>query len=59
MNILRELRSRFLAALSGLAAEPAPLAAMVKPAQDARFGDYQANCAMPLSKQIGAGANPR
>ncbi len=59
MNILEELRSRFLAALSGLAADPAPLAAMVKPAQDVRFGDYQANCAMPLAKQIGAGTNPR
>ena len=26
---------------------------MVKPAQDAKFGDYQANCAMPLAKQLG------
>ncbi len=26
---------------------------MIRPAQDARFGDYQANCAMPLSKQLG------
>ena len=25
-----------------------PLLAMIRPAQDARFGDYQANCAMPL-----------
>src|SRR5262249_42431944 len=57
MNILHELRSRFRAALTGLAADPAPLAAMVKPAQDARFGDYQANCAMPLAKQLGT--NPR
>jgi arginyl-tRNA synthetase len=59
MNILQELRSRFLAALSGLAADPAALATMVKPAQDVRFGDYQANCAMPLAKQIGTGTNPR
>jgi arginyl-tRNA synthetase len=59
MNILLELRARFLAALTGLADNPAALAAMVKPAQDAKFGDYQANCAMPLAKQRGAGVNPR
>jgi arginyl-tRNA synthetase len=59
MNILQELRARFLSALSGLTDDPAALAAMVKPAQDARFGDYQANCAMPLAKLRGAGANPR
>jgi len=57
MNILAELRSRFLTALAGLADDPTPLAAMVKPAQDAKFGDYQANCAMPLAKQ--RGENPR
>src|SRR5579863_1491268 len=53
MNVLQELRSRFLHALQGMADDPAPLAAMVKPAQDAKFGDYQANCAMPLAKQLG------
>lgn len=53
MNVLQELRSRFLAALQGLADEPAPLAMLVKPAQDSKFGDYQANCAMPLAKQRG------
>jgi arginyl-tRNA synthetase len=26
---------------------------MVLPSQDTRFGDYQANCAMPLGKQLG------
>ena len=26
---------------------------MVLPSQDAKFGDYQANCAMPLGKQLG------
>ncbi len=56
MNILAELRSRFLAALAGLADDPAALAAMVKPAQNAQFGDYQANCAMPLAKQRGGNA---
>jgi arginyl-tRNA synthetase len=57
MNVQQELRRRFRAALDGLADEPGPLAAMVKPAQDSRFGDYQANCAMPLGKQ--RGGNPR
>ncbi len=57
MNILQELRTRFVSALAGFSAEPASLAAMVKPAQDSKFGDYQANCAMPLAKQ--RGENPR
>ncbi len=33
-------------------AEVAPLAEMVTTAQDVRFGDYQANCAMPLGKLL-------
>ena len=53
MNILSELRSRFAAALADLASDPQPFADMVRPAQDAKFGDYQANCAMPLAKQLG------
>ena len=57
MNILAELRSRFAAALTDFADNPAPFAVMVRPSQDSRFGDYQANCAMPLAKQVGA--NPR
>ena len=36
-----------------MAADPAPYAAMLKPAQDAKFGDYQANCAMSLGKTLG------
>lgn len=38
-----------------LGADPG-LAGMVKPAQDSRFGDYQANCAMPLAKSRGENA---
>jgi arginyl-tRNA synthetase len=53
MNLLRELQGRFHEALAGLIADPAPYAAMVKSAQDARFGDYQANCAMSLGKVLG------
>ena len=57
MNALAELRCRFHQVLSELTLDPAPLAAMVKPAQDVTFGDFQANCAMPLAKQ--RGTNPR
>jgi len=53
MNILSLLRLRFTAALEGLTDDAAEVALMVKPSQDAKFGDYQANCAMPLAKQLG------
>jgi arginyl-tRNA synthetase len=53
MNVLHELQRRFHDALADLAPDPAPYAAMVKSAQDARFGDYQANCAMSLGKALG------
>jgi arginyl-tRNA synthetase len=57
MNIAHALEQRLAAALTGLAADPAKYAAMVRQAQDARHGDYQANCAMPLSKELGG--NPK
>ncbi|MEN0112120.1 MAG: arginine--tRNA ligase, partial [Planctomycetota bacterium] len=58
MNALAELRSRFAAALAGLlgdapSADTESLAALVLPSQDPKFGDYQANCAMPLGKRLG------
>jgi arginyl-tRNA synthetase len=53
MNILRLLQGKLADALTGLAADPAPYAAMVKPTQDPRHGDYQANCAMALAKALG------
>lgn len=56
MNTLALLRDRFSAALAGMgiAATDVPaLAEMVLPSQDAKFGDYQANCAMPLGKRLG------
>ena len=54
MNILALLRTRFEAALASLTDEPAAYAEMVKPAQDPRFGDFQANCAMPLAGRLKA-----
>lgn len=57
MNLLHELQTRFAQALADFADDPQPFAAMVRPAQDSRFGDFQANCAMPLAKKNGV--NPR
>ncbi len=53
MNVLRTLKDCFAKTLSGIAPDAAAAAELVKPAQDAKFGDYQANCAMPLGKQLG------
>jgi arginyl-tRNA synthetase len=56
MNLLALLRDRFAAALRSAGVDSADvpaLAEMVLPSQDPRFGDYQANCAMPLGKKSG------
>jgi arginyl-tRNA synthetase len=52
MNPLSELKSRFLNPLSALSEDPAELLNMIRPAGDPKFGDYQANCAMPLGKKL-------
>ncbi len=51
-SILTELRERFRTALSTLSADVAPLLDMIQVAQNPQFGDYQANFAMPLGKQL-------
>ena len=51
MNILAQLRKRFEQALQSFTDQPARFSQMVKPVQDPRFGDFQANCVMPLAKQ--------
>jgi arginyl-tRNA synthetase len=53
MNLLKYLQSTLRQALEGLSPQPDVHAAMLKPAGDARYGDYQANCAMALSKIVG------
>src|SRR5580704_5884643 len=53
MNLLAEFRRRFADALAPLTADAKTFANLVKAAQDPKFGDYQANCAMPLAKQLG------
>ncbi len=53
MNILHAIRQRFRPALERLPLDDVgPFLEMIKPSQDPRFGDYQANCAMPLSKVL-------
>jgi arginyl-tRNA synthetase len=52
MNLLNLVRERFVAPLGALVADVSPFLEMIRPAQDAKFGDFQANFAMPLSKQL-------
>lgn len=63
MNAIELLKSRFAEALIATLREVPgadtstdrldTLLGMIRPAQDDKFGDYQANCAMPLGKQLG------
>ncbi len=56
MNVLALLKSRFEPALAQLvpdAVKLPELLGMIRPAQDAKFGDYQANFAMSLGKTVG------
>ncbi len=55
MSISQTLKDRFRPVLSGLIGESGVEKALdlIRPAQDARFGDYQANMAMSLGKQLG------
>src|SRR4051812_40712333 len=57
MNILHQLQDLFRGGLRGLVDDVEPYVAMIKPTQDAKHGDYQANCAMSLKKALGK--NPR
>ncbi len=52
MSILAELKRRFRPVLTELTGDPEELLAMIVPAQDPKFGDYQANFAMSLGKQL-------
>ena len=54
MNALTEIKSRFQKVLSEMVqTDHANLLGMIRPAQDNRFGDYQANCAMPMKGILG------
>lgn len=52
MNLLTELQNRFQTALAKISEEPEKFSSMIRPAQDRQFGDFQANCAMPLAKVL-------
>jgi arginyl-tRNA synthetase len=55
MSILAELKNRFAPVLRDLtddAPNVSELLDMIRPAQDAKFGDYQANFAMPLKARL-------
>ncbi|MEQ9066388.1 MAG: arginine--tRNA ligase, partial [Gimesia chilikensis] len=52
MNILAELRSRFEPVLTEWTDNPSSVIDMLKASQDPKFGDYQANFAMPLAARI-------
>jgi arginyl-tRNA synthetase len=55
MNVLSALRNLFQPILESASTDPGKVAEyllMVKPAQNAEHGDYQANFAMPLEKQL-------
>jgi len=52
MSILATLRARFRPMVESLTDAADELLDMLRPAQDPRFGDYQANFAMPLGKRL-------
>src|SRR5262249_46309073 len=53
MNVLHQLQDKLARALSGLVADPAPYAAVLRPEQGPKSGGYQANCAMSLGRGLG------
>jgi arginyl-tRNA synthetase len=54
MNISAAISQLLSSALTGIVDQPQPYAEMVKPAQDPKHGDYQANCSMSLAKALGS-----
>src|SRR5262245_51781043 len=53
MKILDLIQDQFRVALAGLTPDVEKYVAMVKPTQNPQHGDYQANCAMSLAKELG------
>ncbi len=54
MHLPKLLQARFEVALAPLTENPAPLAKLIRSTANPAHGDYQANCAMPLAKQMGS-----
>ncbi len=57
MHLPNLLQDRFRNALASVTDRADQYAAMIRPTADPKHGDYQCNCAMPLSKELGR--NPR
>jgi len=57
MSALAELRTRFQPVLAEFTDNVESALGMIRPSQDPKFGDFQANCAMSLAKK--AGVKPR
>jgi arginyl-tRNA synthetase len=53
MHLLQRFQQTLQQALTGLVDDAATYSSQVKPTQDAKHGDYQANCAMALQKVLG------
>ncbi|MGZ0171118.1 MAG: arginine--tRNA ligase [Planctomycetales bacterium] len=54
MSALQEIRNRFAPVLASLTDDVDSSLSMIRSSQDPKFGDFQANCAMPLAKKSGA-----
>ncbi len=52
MSLISEIRARFAIPLSQFSADVESLLEMIRPSTDAKFGDYQVNCAMSLQKLL-------
>src|SRR3954464_480766 len=52
MRLLQRFQQTLHQALTGLVDDATPYSSQVKPTQDAKHGDYQANCAMALQKVL-------
>ncbi len=60
MQLTQLIQGRFADALRNITDQPLVFAQMIRATTDARFGDFQANCAMPLAKVTDAiSSNPR
>src|SRR6056297_75223 len=53
MQIQNLLRQRLAVALAGMTDQAQEFSSLVRATQDPQFGDYQANCAMPLKQILG------
>jgi arginyl-tRNA synthetase len=53
MHLSHVVQHELRRALTGLVPDVEPFVAMVRATQDAKHGDYQANCAMSLAKVLG------